>query len=199
MIKLQEENIVLENDIVQLIPLDASHTEVYINYALTQPNTWQFSMVNPGGSANAMEEYINFAFAQQLDNKSYTFTVIHKVTNEIAGCTRFYDIDFNNKIASIGYTWYGQQYRRTGLNRHCKLLLLSYAFEVWQLERVEFRADINNAASIAAMKAIGCMEEGILRSHSALTDGTRRTSIVLSILKSEWENGVKEGLAKKIY
>jgi N-acetyltransferase len=199
MINLQEEHIVLENGIIQLIPLDASHTEAYINYALTQPNTWQFSMVNPGGSANAMEEYINFAFAQQLDNKSYTFTVIHKATNEIAGCTRFYDIDFNNKIASIGYTWYGEQYRKTGLNRQCKLLLLTYAFEVWQLERVEFRADINNKISIAAMKAIGCIEEGVLRSHSSLPDGTRRTSIVLSILKSEWENGVKVKLMRRIY
>jgi N-acetyltransferase len=196
---LQEEHIVLENDSVQLIPLDAAHTEAYINYALNQPNTWQFSMVNPGGSATAMEEYINFAFTQQLDNKSYTFTVIHKATNEIAGCTRFYDIDFANACLTIGYTWYGEQYRRTGLNRQCKLLLLTYAFETWNMERVEFRADINNAASIAAMKAIGCIEEGILRSHSALQDGSRRTSIVLSILKSEWENNVKENLMKKIY
>ncbi|MBL0146025.1 MAG: GNAT family N-acetyltransferase [Chitinophagaceae bacterium] len=99
------------------------------------------------------------------------------------------------------YYWlylYGQKFRRTGLNRHCKLLMLSYAFEVWNLERVEFRADINNTPSIKAMKEIGCMEEGILRSHAIIENG-RRTSMILSILKDEWFGGVKENLIKKIY
>jgi N-acetyltransferase len=155
-------------------------------------------MVSPAGSAEAMENYIAFALKERTENKSYTFTVFHKPTNTIAGCTRFYDIDFNNKVATIGYTWYGEQYRRTGLNRHCKLLLLAHAFEVWNLERVEFRADINNTKSINAMKAIGCIEEGILRSHATIPEG-RRTSMILSILKAEWKSGVKEQLKAKIY
>jgi RimJ/RimL family protein N-acetyltransferase len=199
MLSLKDEHIVLENEIVQLVPLNDSHSSDFINYALTQPTTWQFSLINPGGNAIAMQEYIAFANKEKLENKSYTFTVLHKPTNTIAGCTRFYDIDFNHKTLTIGYTWYGEQFRRTGINRNCKLLLLTYAFEVWNMQRVEFRADINNALSIAAMKAIGCIEEGILRSHSALADGTRRTSIILSILKEEWENGVKEKLIRRIY
>ena len=77
-------------------------------------------------------------------------------------------------------------------------LLLTHAFEVWNLERVEFRADINNAASINAMKNIGCIEEGVLRNHANIENG-RRTSIILSILKDEWFGGVKENLVKKIY
>jgi len=64
--------------------------------------------------------------------------------------------------------------------------------------RVEFRADARNDRSIAAMKSIGCKPEGILRSHMWLEDGTRRDSIVLSILKEEWENGVKENLKKRL-
>ena len=112
--------------------------------------------------------------------------------------TVYYDIDFNNKAASIGYTWYAKKFQRTGLNRHCKLLLLTHAFEVWNLERVEFRADINNAASINAMKNIGCIEEGVLRNHANIENG-RRTSIILSILKDEWFGGVKENLVRKIY
>jgi RimJ/RimL family protein N-acetyltransferase len=64
--------------------------------------------------------------------------------------------------------------------------------------RVEFRADATNARSIAAMKSIGCVEEGILRQHQPKPDGTRRDSIVLSILKQEWENGVKERLRERL-
>ena len=160
---LANQKIILENNSVQLVPLNLEHTTECIHYALTEPTIWQYSMVNPGGSASPMERYIAFAINERIENKGYPFIVIDKTTNQLAGCTRFYDIDFNNKAASIGYTWYAKKFQRTGLNRHCKLLLLTHAFEVWNLERVEFRADINNTASINAMKNIGCIEEGVLR------------------------------------
>ena len=66
------------------------------------------------------------------------------------------------------------------------------------MQRVEFRADAQNERSIYAMKSIGCKTEGILRSNGVRADGTRRDSIVLSILKSEWETSVKELLGKKL-
>ncbi len=88
----------------------------------------------------------------------------------------------------------GQHFQGTGLNKHCKYLLLDFAFDKMQMERVEFRADNNNKRSIAAMKSIGCIEEGVLRSNTIKQDGNRRDSIVLSILKAEWENGVKDRL-----
>ena len=66
------------------------------------------------------------------------------------------------------------------------------------MERVEFRADNNNARSIAAMKSIGCKVDGILRSNMPKREGGRRDSIILSILKNEWESEVKEMLKGKI-
>jgi N-acetyltransferase len=192
--------IVLENDIVKLEPLQFDkHNAAFANFAVQQPTTWQYSLVSPGGSVQAMEKYINDAIIDKEKNIAYPFAIIHKATNTIVGCTRYYDIDFNNKNLSIGYTWYDANCRRNGINRNCKLLLLDYAFNILQMLRVEFRADINNAASIAAMKAIGCKEEGMLRSHAALPNGTRRTSIILSILKDEWDNGGRAFLLSKIY
>lgn len=49
-----------------------------------------------------------------------------------------------------------------------------------------------------AMKSIGCKVDGILRSNMPKREGGRRDSIVLSILKDEWENDVKEMLRRKI-
>ncbi|HET6225488.1 MAG TPA: GNAT family protein, partial [Bacteroidia bacterium] len=66
------------------------------------------------------------------------------------------------------------------------------------MERVEFRAHAKNERSIAAMKSIGCVEEGIFRKLVPMHSGGRRDTIVLSILKEEWENGVKENLRKKL-
>jgi RimJ/RimL family protein N-acetyltransferase len=75
---------------------------------------------------------------------------------------------------------------------------LTFAFEKLGMQRVEFRADAKNQRSILAMKSIGCKVEGILRSNGIRADGTRRDSIVLSILKSEWENGLKDLLASQL-
>jgi len=67
------------------------------------------------------------------------------------------------------------------------------------MERVEFRADNNNQRSIAAMKSIGCKVEGILRNHMpTLGSDVRRDSIILSVLRSEWFDEVKDNLKRKI-
>ena len=127
----------------------------------------------------------------------YPFLIYDKKTKKIAGSTRFYSINVYHKTLSIGYTWYGKEFQRTGLNRHCKLLLLTHAFEVLDMERVEFRADAKNARSIAAMQGIGCTLEGTLRNDCTAETG-RRDSVVLSIIKSEWPK-VKEALAAKTH
>ena len=93
--------------------------------------------------------------------------------------------------------WYGQDFQGTGLNKNCKFLLLQFAFEHMKVQRVEFRADNKNKRSIAAMKSIGCSEEGILRSNCAAPNG-RRDSIILSILRYEWFSRVKRELLKKL-
>jgi RimJ/RimL family protein N-acetyltransferase len=145
-----------------------------------------------------MTKYVHTALNGRTAGIEYPFIVYDKKHNVYAGSTRFYDIQPANQTLQLGYTWYGEKYRGTGLNKHCKFLLLQFAFETLGAERVEFRADARNEKSIAAMKSIGCVVEGILRSNMPLEDGTRRNSIVLSILKSEWENGVKERLKSRL-
>ncbi|MFY8004207.1 MAG: GNAT family N-acetyltransferase, partial [Chitinophagaceae bacterium] len=91
-----------------------------------------------------------------------------------------------------------KKFQGTGINVHCKYLLLQFAFEKMQMERVEFRADANNSRSIAAMKKIGCKVEGVLRSHMPTLQTKRRDSIVLSILRKEWYSEVKPLFEEKL-
>jgi len=191
------ENVILEDDRVLLRPLQSSDIEFLLPFAMNEPETWSYSLVSPAGE-EGMKKYISTTLQQREQKNEYPFIVFDKATNAYAGSTRFYDIQLNNLTTQLGYTWYGKNFRRTGLNRHCKLLMLSYAFENWGMERVEFRADARNERSVNAMKAIGCTVEGILRSNSTIESGGRRNSIVLSILKSEWFGEVKENLIRKI-
>ncbi len=189
---------VLENERVLLRPLQENDFDNLLLFSLNEPDIWKFGLVTAAGEAN-LRNYINTAVKNLSDKKEYPFIVFDKIANRYAGSTRFYDIQQPWLTTQLGYTWYGKDFQQTGLNRHCKLLLLTYVFEEWGLERLEFRADANNAKSIAAMKAIGCLEEGILRNHMPTAQGGRRDSIVLSILKKEWFEGVKENLLKKIH
>jgi len=187
----------LEDERVLLRPLSVTDDEHLLSFALHEHETWQYSHQAAFG-ADGLSQYISDALAARVTGKEYPFIVHDKKTGKYAGSTRFYDIQPQNLTLQLGYTWYGKDFRGTGLNKHCKFLLLQFAFEELGMERVEFRADARNERSIAAMKSIGCTVEGIMRSNVPTRDGGRRDSIILSILKSEWENGVKQRLKDRL-
>ena len=188
---------ILENDFVRLEPMQESHFKNLFTDSLQNPEIWKYSSLPAIGLEN-FKNYMQFALNNREKLTEYAFVVYDKRTNEYAGSTRFYDIQLVNKTLQLGYTWYGKQFHGTGLNKHCKYLLLEFAFEKMNMERVEFRADNTNERSLAAMKSIGCKVEGILRSNMTKIDGSRRGSIVLSILKSEWFDTVKLNLRNKL-
>jgi len=188
---------VLENERVLLRPMMKDDFENLLRFSTEQPELWRFSLITAGGPDN-LRNYLAIAQSSRIEQKEYPFIVYDKWTNQYAGSTRFYDIQPEFKTLQLGYTWYGKEFHGTGLNKNCKYLLLEFAFEKWGMERVEFRADNENARSIAAMKSIGCKVDGVLRSNMPKREGGRRDSIVLSILKHEWESEIKETLRRKV-
>ena len=191
------ENYILENDRVILRPLTLADFENLLPFSIHEPEIWTYSLVQAIGE-EGLKNYLQLAMDARKLGKEYPFIVFDKRTNQFAGSTRFYDIQPANQCLQLGFTWYGKQFQGTGLNKHCKLLMLTFAFEQLGMQRVEFRADSNNEKSIFAMKSIGCTIEGILRSNGIRPDGTRRDSIVLSILKNEWEGGLKAALVSRL-
>ena len=189
--------IVLSTSVVELRPLQEADYELLLPFALNEPELWTYSLVSAAGEAG-LKNYLQIALNAKNQLREYPFIVFDKRTQQYAGSTRYYDIQLPMQTLQLGYTWYGKQFQGTGLNTHCKYLLLAHAFENMGIERVEFRADANNAKSIRAMKKIGCVEEGILRSNTPKLTGGRRDSIVLSILKQEWIEKVKPMLEEKI-
>ena len=184
---------ILENNRVRLTPLKADDFDHLVHFATHEPELWRYSLIQANSVEN-MKMYIDKALNGRENKNSYAFTVFDKQANQYAGSTRFYDIQIENATLQLGFTWYGKKFQGTGLNKNCKYLLLEFAFDVLKMERVEFRADNENQRSINAMKSIGCVVEGVLRSNTFKPNGERRDSIVLSILKDEWNKTVKQKL-----
>ena len=196
-VQILPNTITLENEKVLLRPLEISDIDHLLEFSLHEPEIWKYSLAQGSGKEN-MIKYIYDAVLARTSNKEYSFIVFDKIKNKYAGSTRFYDIQLAYKTIQLGYTWYGKEFQGTGLNKNCKYLLLEYAFEILQLERVEFRADNRNERSKAAMLSIGCKVDGILRSNLPDNAGGRRDSIILSILRNEWYTEIKENLKKKL-
>jgi len=189
---------ILENNLVKLTSLSKEDYVNLIDFAKNEPELWSHSLIE-ASSPEKLKIYIDKALKARENKNSYTFVIFNKLKNKYVGSTRYYDIQLKNASLSIGYTWYGKEFQGTGINQNCKYLLLEFAFEILKMERVEFRADTKNERSINAMKNIGCIEEGVLRSNAYNKNGERRNSIVMSILKDEWFKSVKEKLKQKLH
>lgn len=187
------EKYILENDIVLLRPLEHSDFDYLLEYSENEPEIWEYNSGGANGKEN-LEKYMKNAIIQRENEKEYPFIVFDKTTKKYVGSTRFYAIFSDNKTIEIGYTWYGQKYQRTGINKNCKFLLLEFAFDKLQMERVAFAANNKNLKSLNAMKSIGCIVEGVLRNCSTDAKGERIDVARLSILKSEWNESVKVNL-----
>ena len=189
-----DHDIILENSFALLTPINEIDIDKLLAVATKDKDLLKFSPM-PIYTRELLKEYIDKAIDNRRNKNRYTFVVFDKTKNAFAGSTSFLNISNPDDRLEIGGTWYGKEFQRTGLNRNCKYLLLEFAFDILNAERVEFKTDERNLASRKAIEKIGGQFEGILRRHTLMYDGFRRNTVYYSILKSEW-NGLKDQLLK---
>jgi RimJ/RimL family protein N-acetyltransferase len=191
------ENLVLEGRHVRLEPLELRHIDGLTAASAVDPSLYQWSAVPVGVSA--VQKYVETAVAARTVGTAVPFAVVRRADGEVIGSTRYFDLEQwpwpadHPKAQSgvpdaceIGYTWYTKSAVRTAANTEAKLMMLTHAFEVWQMVRVCLHTDERNARSRAAMERLGCRFEGILRSHRLAVDLTPRNSARFSIVAAEW-------------
>ena len=135
-----------------------------------------------------LRDYVQVAVDGYYHKTTIPFIIYDKEKQAYAGSTRFGLINWNNKVLHIGWTWIGHQFQGTGLNANIKFLMLQYAFETLDFEKVEFRIDERNNKSRRAVEKLDATLEGILRKDTLMKDGFRRSTCCYGILKAEWPN-----------
>lgn len=114
------------------------------------------------------------------------FTARRRDTGAVVGMTTFLNVDAETRRVEIGSTWTARSAQRTGLNAESKLLLLTHAFDVLACVAVEFRTHWHNQQSREAIERLGAKQDGVLRNHRRMPDGSLRDTVVFSIVESEW-------------
>jgi len=168
---------------VRLEPLQLAHVPA-LRRALDEgelSRCWYTNVPAPDGT----ERYVAAALDAQAQSKVLAFAV-GNARGDIVGSTRFYALEADVPRLNIGYTWYHPGVQRTGLNTEAKLLLLQHAFETLGCISVGFETSWFNQASRTAIARLGAKQDGVLRSHKRHADGSRRDTVVFSIIDTEW-------------
>ncbi|MCF7560021.1 GNAT family N-acetyltransferase [Sabulilitoribacter multivorans] len=179
----------LENQRVRLAPLELSNYKHLIPIG-KQDKLVQFSPTKID-TPEDLKAYVQTALEQHKQQTALPFIIFDKQKNAFAGCTRYMNINWTNKVLEIGSTWIGKEFQGTELNKNMKFLMLRYAFETLGFEKVEFRVDERNLASRKAVEKLGCKLEGVLRKNVYLLDGFKRNTCCYGLLLEEW-NEIKE-------
>ena len=187
--------ITLEGNTVMLVPMETSHLDGLWEAGQNQ-SIWEFTS-SKVSSKEDMKKVIEAAMVEREKGTQIPFIVLDKQTDKIVGSSRYLDNSKAHKSLEIGWTWYSPVYWRTGVNTETKLLLLQYAFEKMEVNRVQFCTDSRNVRSQNAIARLGAQREGVLRKHRMIADGYIRDTVVFSIIKEEWPQ-IKTGLQDKL-
>ena len=193
---------------VRLEPLDLRHVDGLVAASAVDPSLYQWSPV-PQGRVEAAR-YIDTALAWRDAATAVPFAIVRAEDGIVIGSSRFWNIERwswppgharHGRLApdacEIGYTWFTRSAIRTAANTEAKLLMLTHAFETWQVLRVSFHTDARNQRSRAALERIGGKFEGILRAHRMAADFVPRDSVRYSIVAAEWPEA-KQRLTERL-
>jgi RimJ/RimL family protein N-acetyltransferase len=190
---------------IRLEPLEHRHAEGLVAASAVDPSLYQWSLV-PVGEA-AVKRYVDTALRWRDEGTAVPYAIVRLSDGMVLGSTRFWEMERWNwpeshrrhgctdpDVCEIGYTWLTRPAIRTAVNTEAKTLMLTYAFERWEVLRVCLHTDRRNERSRAAIERIGGKFEGILRSHRMAADFTPRDSARFSIVSADWPE-VKSKLA----
>jgi RimJ/RimL family protein N-acetyltransferase len=189
--------ITLESTHVRLEPLAPHHADALVAASAADPSLYKWSIVPLG--RDAVDAYIRTALAWRDAGTALPFATVRRSDSTVIGSTRFWQLDKWNWPASsphhgrhaydtceIGYTWLTASAIRTAANTEAKLLMLTHAFETWNVHSVSLCTDQRNTRSAAAIQRIGGKLDGVLRAHRLAADFTPRNTMRFSIIASEW-------------
>ncbi len=172
----------LEGAHVVLERLEARH-EPELLALPGDPDIWRYHTLDVGPFEHFMRRWID----QSLATTNEVVFVVRRTSDaRLVGSTRFLSIVLEHRRIEIGGTWYVQDARATNVNPSCKLLLMTHAFETLGVGRLELKCDLRNERSRRAIRALGAVEEGVLRKHIVYESGYVRDTNYFSVLRDEW-------------
>lgn len=136
--------------------------------------------------ADNTRDYIVATQAQFERNEGFQAGIM--LSDTLIGTIGYHTIDWANRSTSLGY-WLAEKYQGKGLMTLACRTMVSHAFDLIHLNRVEIRAAVGNSRSQAIPVRLGFQQEGILREAEWLYDHFVDL-IVYSMLQRDWSHTI---------
>jgi N-acetyltransferase len=189
--------VTLSGELVTLEPLSPDHHDGLVE-AASDGRLWELWYTSVP-SPDTMRADIEERLTRQNAGTMLPFVVRRTADGTVVGATTYCNAEPEVPRVEIGYTWTARSAQGTGVNAESKLLLLTHAFEILGCRAVEFRTHWHNIQSRTAIARLGAKQDGVLRNHRRMPDGSLRDTVVFSILDTEWpavRNGLRHRLAR---
>jgi len=172
----------LEGRFVRMEPLMPRHKEEIRAAIDCDPASWSIMLVNPVGAG--FEEYWS-ASCGAPPAERLPYAIRRLPDDRVVGMSSYFMASAKHGGVEIGATFLRPDVRASPVNPESKMLMLSHAFDSGAV-RVQFKVDMRNARSQAAVEKLGAVKEGVLRREARTWTGHIRDTVVFSILDSEW-------------
>jgi len=189
---------------VHLEPLSLAHVDGLVAAANGDRSSYGYTLVPT--DLEEMTAYVVDLLRQHERGEAVPFTQVGVDAGRVVGATRYMTIRTRQEettpyAVEIGGTWLSASAQRTAINSEAKLLLFTYAFETWDVGRVDLKGDARNTRSRTAMARIGATFEGVLRQwQPSLVVGEEtllRDTAMYSVTAEEWPT-VRSNLEMRI-
>lgn len=166
----------LQDDLILMQPLKESDFEALYAVA-SDPLVWE---QHPNKNRYQREVFMNF-FEGALQSNG-AMLILDKATNEVAGCSRYYDYKEESQSVFIGYTFFSRKFWGKQYNTASKRLMLDYIFN--HVNTVYFHIGATNMRSQIAIGRIGAVKtkEVIIAYHGE----PDRNNFEYELRKEDW-------------
>lgn len=169
------------------------HVDAITSAGAGDRSTFGYTQVPNGGDEAA--EYVASLLDDAANDRAVPFIQRRIADDTVVGCTRYLNLFWtlgrgDPDEVEIGGTWLSSSAQHTSINTEAKLLLLTHAFDVWNVQRVAVCTDARNEQSRRAIERLGAQFEGVHRRHRRSThigDGDRlRDTAAYAITVDDW-------------
>jgi ribosomal-protein-serine acetyltransferase len=173
-----------EEIILKILEID----DAEILFYLVEDNRLYLREWLPWVDANLTVEeskaFIRSAQEQHEQNFGFQCGIWYK--NQLVGIIGFHRIDWMNKNVEIGY-WLSAKFQGKGIITKSCEILVNYAFDVYQLHRVQIRCAAENKKSCSVIERLGFIKEGTTHEAEFLYDHYVDLNI-FGITVTEWKS-----------
>lgn len=149
-------------------------------------------MIIVSNSRQEEEEWIRGTWRSRQEGTAFVFGIELLETDQLIGTVGIHGVDWINRMADYGIALWSSKHWNQGFGTEATRLLLKYAFEQLNLNRIELRVFAFNKRAKAMYEKVGFQQVGVRR-QSVFRDGAYHDEYTMDYLSEDWKITTKIG------